>query len=765
MGTGRLWHTTTLLPSGKVLIVGGTNNILWDALNSAEIYDYADGAFTATGSMSAARYSHTASLLPDGKVLIAGGMNAGGSTAGAERYEPATGVFTATGSMITSRRDHTATLLPNGKVLIAGGYGSNYGNYLNTAELYDPAAGTFAATGSLTTARQNHSATLLPDGRVLVTGGTNGSGDLMTAELYDPATGTFTATGSMTMARKYHTATLLPDGRVLITGGYGEPLYSAELYDPATGTFTATGGMATGRWWHTATLLPNGKVLIAGGYNNDHMYHFVSKAEVYDPATGLFSATGNLVAGRLLHTANLLASGKVLITGGYTYDGLNALFNKAELYDPASGVFTAVGNMTGGRQYHTATLLPNGRVLIAGGGGYYGNDYTNSAELYDPGLGFNDAWRPVVSSIAFDPAQPTKMIVAGSGFRGTSEASSGNYTNSATNYPILQLQRVDNGQTTFILSDPAAMWSETSFTSASVSGLPGGTYRATMFVNAIPSVGQLIVIESKVPVTVETFPAGLSFTVDGTTYTGAQTFTWTVGSSHTIATTSPQAEAAGMRYAFSSWSDGGAIEHVVTVPSMATTYTANFGTEYQLTTAVSPTGSGTAAPASGGWYAAGSVVNISAAPAAGYAFTFWTGPVASNASTPTTVTMSGPISVTANMGPSPALEAKIAGRSGPAAARVWTITVTNGKNAGTALSAQITGLTLTQTDGPACTPVILGPAFPLPLGNIAPRGSVSQNVTIDFSSCTSNSRFTVTIPFAANSGTYTGSSTLTKISR
>jgi hypothetical protein len=117
------------------------------------------------------------------------------------------------------------------------------------------------------------------------------------------------------------------------------------------------------------------------------------------------------------------------------------------------------------------------------------------------------------------------------------------------------------------------------------------------------------------------------------------------------------------------------------------------------------------------------------------------------------------------MGLSPSLAAKIAGKTGPASARIWTVTVTNGKNTGTALAAQLTGLTLTQTDGPACTPVIISPAFPLPLGDIAPRGSVSKNVTIDFSSCTSNSRFTVTIPFAANSGTYTGSSTLTKISR
>jgi hypothetical protein len=272
-------------------------------------------------------------------------------------------------------------------------------------------------------------------------------------------------------------------------------------------------------------------------------------------------------------------------------------------------------------------------------------------------------------------------------------------------------------------------------------------------------------VAAQVPVTVQTSVAGLSFTVDGTTYNSPQTFTWTIGSSHTIATTSPQAEAAGTRYAFSSWSDGGAMAHTVTVPAAPVTYTASFGTEYQLTTAVAPAGSGTVTPASGGWYAAGTAVHINAAPDPGYAFTSWTGPVADSARASTTVTMTGPLAVTATMGLSPSLEAKIAGKLGPLSARVWTIKVTN-KGSGPALAAQITNLVLAPVSGPPCTPVIVSPGvFPLALGTIAPKSSTSANVTIDFSNCAANTKFTVDIPFESNSGTYTGSTTLTSQTR
>src|SRR5437868_7051110 len=189
----------------------------------------------------------------------------------------------------------------------------------------------------------------------------------------------FVITGSLATARNGHTATLLPNGKVLVAGGQNgnSILTSAELYDPASGTWSATGSLATARAFHTATLLPNGKVLVAGGGNNS--------AELYDPASGTWSATGNLATARAFHTATLLLNGKVLIVAG---QGNSAPFvlASAELYDPASGTWGATGNLAAARFGHTAALLPTGKVLGAGGEGRF-QTVLASAELYDPASG------------------------------------------------------------------------------------------------------------------------------------------------------------------------------------------------------------------------------------------------------------------------------------------------------------------------------------------------------------------------------------------
>ena len=195
----------------------------------------------------------------------------------------------------------------------------------------------FSPTGSMTIARQNETATRLQDGRVLIAGGE--SADAMTliasAELYDPATGKFNPTGSMQTAREYHTATLLSDGRALITGGYvvhpgsdDATLASAELYDPATGKFSATASIKNERRQHTATLLSDGRVLIAGG--EDESETALASTELYDPEAGKFSPAGSLAQARFYHTATRLSDGRVLIAGGDDESGLAS----AELYQP-----------------------------------------------------------------------------------------------------------------------------------------------------------------------------------------------------------------------------------------------------------------------------------------------------------------------------------------------------------------------------------------------------------------------------------------------
>ena len=199
------------------------------------------GTWSPTGSLATGRSSHTATLLPNGKVLVVGGTNFGGYLASAELYDPAAnggvGAWTPTGSLTTARASHTATLLPNGKVLVAGG--QTGGVALASAELYDPAAnsgaGAWTPTGSLATARKYHTATLLPNGKVLVVGGgTPFFGSDTSAELYDPAAnggvGAWSATGSFATWRYHgHTATVLLNGKVLVVGGCCV-LASAELY-------------------------------------------------------------------------------------------------------------------------------------------------------------------------------------------------------------------------------------------------------------------------------------------------------------------------------------------------------------------------------------------------------------------------------------------------------------------------------------------------------------------------------------------------------
>ena len=155
-------------------------------------------------------------------------------------------------------------------------------------------------------------------------------------------------------------------------------------------------------------------------------------------------------------------------------------------------------------------------------------------------------------------------------------------------------------------------------------------------------------VAATVNVAIGTSPAGLAFSVDGNPYSSAQNFTWNVGDMHTIATTSPQYPTAGTQETFASWSDTGAISHSVTAAAGTTSYTASFNTTYQLTTAANPSNEGVVTPPSGTYYAPNTVVNLMATANANYAFSNWSGNVANANSASTTVTMSGPQSVTAN---------------------------------------------------------------------------------------------------------------------
>jgi hypothetical protein len=213
-------------------------------------------------------------------------------------------------------------------------------------------------------------------------------------------------------------ATMLADGRVLVLGSRDR---RAEVRDPATGTFTATGSMITARSDETATLLLDGTVLIAGGAEpSDVADSAVSSAEIYDPATGTFSRTGSMKTARFDHTATLLRNGLVLVAGGT--NGADSL-SEAELYNPATGTFSSTGSMLEPLAENTATLLADGQVLITGGVNHASADQT--AELYDPVAGTFSATGMMVESAAAETATllgDGRVLIAGGGDEGPTTA-------------------------------------------------------------------------------------------------------------------------------------------------------------------------------------------------------------------------------------------------------------------------------------------------------------------------------------------------------
>ena len=299
----------------------------------------------------------------------------------AEVFDPATGSFVSVAKDDRPKHQrgyhgyHGSVGLQDGKVLILGGK-SQLAYSLREAELFDPASNRFSPTGSMVLARARPQSVLLNDGTVLVTGASD-LREKTFGEIYQPATGAFSRTkGSMVENKYHHSSTLLKDGRVLLTGGQltgGEVVATAEIYDPATGKFTVIGKMTSPRTFHTACLLKNGRVLLAGGVNGRGIGRpkfapepALASAEVFDPATNRFSPTGRMAIGRQALGSALLKDGTVLIGIGQSGYGIGGPLLSLEVYDPATGKFTAMGSMT--RKAQRMLRLPDGSVLFLAGG-------------------------------------------------------------------------------------------------------------------------------------------------------------------------------------------------------------------------------------------------------------------------------------------------------------------------------------------------------------------------------------------------------------
>jgi hypothetical protein len=342
-------------------------------------------------------------------------MAAAPGTASAETWFPAA-------PMSQVRAEQTATLLPDGDVLVAGGYANRLG-YLNTAEVFDQTTGTWTPAAPMNAPRSGHRATLLPNGKVLVVGGDPPAEDPgESAETYDPSTNTWTAVASPPGLQVLRSLTLLQDGEVLVTGIFGPREYGAlegaMVYDPSTNTWTSAAAPKQTRYGATTTLFTNGDVLVLGGARpSEHLFEFhntLNVAEEYDPTTNTWTTLAQMLHARHHQTATLLPSGKVLVAGGAEETDLNDHgINSSELYDPATNTWTAGAPMLSGRVNQTATLLPSGDVLVVGGWGDF--EPSSPTELLScPVWGCQGAY----SAELYDPATnawtPTVPLTTGS---------------------------------------------------------------------------------------------------------------------------------------------------------------------------------------------------------------------------------------------------------------------------------------------------------------------------------------------------------------
>lgn len=322
MNFPRAYHAATLLQDGRVLITGGYGK-------TAEIYNPKTGKFTRAHDMTTMRFRHTATLLKDGRVLIAGGNDRlFHDTASAEIYDPRTNTFTKTGDMHFCRFGHAAILLNNGKVLIIGGditlkspkpaknsfsFDPEIKKHLHYGELYDPKTGAFTWTGKSKGWYTDSTLAMLPDGKVFVVGDYNG-GRLI--ELYDPVKDEFVQTGKTTQTSYGAIPFLLNNQNIVVFLGIDKGFTIPSLYNINTDKFTQLKSKLNGRCRPTksdcsATILNNHKILFIGVNDNA-----LGLDAIYDPLQDKFIELKKLRSNFGGHTATLLNNGNVLIAGG-----------------------------------------------------------------------------------------------------------------------------------------------------------------------------------------------------------------------------------------------------------------------------------------------------------------------------------------------------------------------------------------------------------------------------------------------------------------
>ncbi len=331
---------------------------------------------------------------------------------------PPTGVFVSAGPLFSSDASLTSAPIASGSAFVAGAW---TGAVFSSDGTWQPAIPFHAS-------RYGGTAQRLPDGRIAVIG-TASTNATVPAEVVDPVLGTTVSSGSM-LVKRYGSAVIpRPDGKLFVWGGFQSgtswpPLSQAELFDPASATFANGGTALPGRWNAALTLLADGRYLLTGGSTADQVIQQV--AAVYNPATNTVTSTGAMTKLRTTHRAVLLNDGRVLICGGMTYGAQQDVSDSAETYSPSSNNFSTTSHMVQHRMLHSASLLPDGRILIVGGIGKFG-EYITNAELFDPATNAFTSLPPMLhprkSATAVSLGGGRVLIAGGSDEQGAVEES------------------------------------------------------------------------------------------------------------------------------------------------------------------------------------------------------------------------------------------------------------------------------------------------------------------------------------------------------
>lgn len=398
-GTGLADHSATLLADGTILIAGGESAEITPiatgapGLSAANLYQPSQNGWFPLPNMASDRASHGAAVLANGtSVLVAGGYNMATTVA-------------------------IANLGGGGNCGLqgpSGGAGADLGFGSTNAELFDETTFGWTVVASMNSPRAEFTLVRLPDGRILAPAG---SWKDQTAEIFDPTANTWSFTGGMNAQRAGAATTRLFDGRVFVAGGnFGYNVggiaincpTDAEVYDPSTNSWSGAGGMSKNHYHATATevRVADGtrRVLVAGGFDGDDSNLAVLQTtELWDPSTNSFTQAAPMLSPRAFHTATLLPSGQVLVTGGVGGVNTRIPLNTTEIYDPVANTWTAAQNLSVARVGHTATLeLGPGptKVVVVGGISINASniaEFVSSAELFQP--------TPISSNVSLFPTQ------------------------------------------------------------------------------------------------------------------------------------------------------------------------------------------------------------------------------------------------------------------------------------------------------------------------------------------------------------------------